>query len=155
MYRSFLSKCTTILLYRSTLKKMCRFFFLSKCTTNPSYIHMALRVYPRKCSDIVISFFSTASPYWRQNGPQHFNRFNVYFTINYQFAQLRNILTNQNLIADTFNFNFSLPACTNISFFDGSTLRTVAFVPREETCTVSPTLGNIDFLSGPSMTAAC
>jgi hypothetical protein len=38
-----------------------------------------------------------------------------------------------------------LPVWTTISSLDGSTLKTAALLPREETYTISPTLGTWDF----------
>lgn len=43
--------------------------------------------------------------------------------------------------SDNFNFNFMLPAITTISPLDGSTFRTVAFLFREGTFTISPIVG--------------
>lgn len=46
------------------------------------------------------------------------------------------------LTSSSFTFNFRLPVWTNITSFTGSTLRTVPFLPREETFTTSPTFGS-------------
>lgn len=49
--------------------------------------------------------------------------------------------TSQVTTSTSFNFNFMLPAWTTISSLDGSTFRTVTFLLREDTCTISPILG--------------
>ena len=46
------------------------------------------------------------------------------------------------IMSVNFSFNFMLPTRTVTSSFDGSTPKTVAFFPKEETYTVSPTVGN-------------